>query len=114
MHRVSFTQMKSNKTNYTAVYTSKVEGDNASRDVHPWRQHASVSKNSCEYFMIKKYIGEHTCSQFSLNFNHRKATTSFMYNVILSIVTKKLGMTLTYIIDYIEARYLSHPASQNT
>ena len=55
--------------------------------------------------MIKKYIGEHTCSQPTLNFNHRKAITSFVCSVILSIVTKRLDMTLGYIIDYIEVRY---------
>jgi len=55
--------------------------------------------------MIKKYIGEHTCSQPSLNSNHRKATTYFVCNVILPIVTKKLDMTPGYIIDYIEVRY---------
>jgi len=55
--------------------------------------------------MIKKYIGDHTCSQSSLDSNHQKAATSFVYNVILLIVTKKLDITPDYIIDYIEARY---------
>ena len=105
MRGVPFTQVKSNKTNYTAVCASTVEGDNASRDVRPWRPHASIPKNSCGYFMIKKYIREHTCSQSSLNSNHHKATAFFVCNVIFCIVTKKLDMTPTYIIDYIEARY---------
>ena len=77
MRRVSFTQVKSNKTNYTAVCTFIVEGDDAFRYVCPQRLHASVSNNLCRYFMIKKYIGEHTCSQPSLNYNHRKATAFF-------------------------------------
>jgi len=55
--------------------------------------------------MIKKYIGEHTCSQPTLNSNHRKATASFVCSVILLIVTKKLDMTPDYIINYIKTRY---------
>ena len=105
MPGVSFTQVKSNKTNYAAVCASKVEGDNASRDVCSWRLHASIPKNSSGDFMIKKYVGEHICSQPSRNSNHRKATASFVCNVILPIVAKKLDMTPGYIIDYIEARY---------
>jgi len=54
MRGVSFTQVKSNKMNYKAICVSITEGDNASRDVCPWRLHASVSKNSRGYFMIKK------------------------------------------------------------
>ena len=54
MRGVSFTQVKSNKTNYTVVCASRIEGDNAYRDVCLWRPHTSVLKNSCGYFMIKK------------------------------------------------------------
>jgi len=102
--------------NYTAVCTFRVEGDNASRDVCPWRLYSSVPKNSGGYFIIKKYIGEHTCSQPSLNSNHRKITASFVCNVILPIVTKKLDMTPAYIIHYIEAKYhitISHSKAWN-
>jgi len=105
MREVSFTQVKSNKTNYTKVCASIADGDNVSRDVCPRRLHASVPKNSCGYFMIKKYIGEHICNQPSLNSSHSKATTSFVCNVILLIVRKKLDMTLGYITDYNKARY---------
>jgi len=35
MRGVSFTQVKSNKTNYTSVCASRAEGDNAYRDVCP-------------------------------------------------------------------------------
>jgi len=54
MRGVSFTQVKSNKMNYTTVCAFMVDRDNASRDVCPWRLHVSVRKNSCRYFMIKK------------------------------------------------------------
>ena len=50
---LSFTSLKTNKTCYTAVCASVVDGDNASRDVCPWRLHASVPKNSSGYFRIK-------------------------------------------------------------
>ena len=59
---VSFMPLKTNKTCYTAVCTSIVDGDNTSRNVCPWRLHASVPKNSSSYFKIRKYSGEHTCS----------------------------------------------------
>ena len=88
-----------------AVCAFMVEGDNTSRDVCLWRLHASAPKNSCGYFMIKKYKGEHTRSQPTLNSNHREAITCFVCNVILPIVTKKLDMTPDYIINYTESRY---------
>ena len=105
MRGVSFTQVKSNKMNYKAICVSITEGDNASRDVCPWRLHASVSKKFTWILYDKKNIGEHTCSQPSQTFNDSKTTTSFMCNVILPIVRKKLDMTPGYIIHGIEIRY---------
>jgi len=102
---VSFTPLKTNKTCYAAVCASIVDGDYASRDVCPWRLHASVPKNSSGYFKIRKYAGEHTCSQPSLNSDHHRTTASFVCNVILPILRKKLDMTPGYIIGHIETKY---------
>ena len=105
IHGVSFTSLKTNKTCYTTTCASIVDGDNTSRDVCPRRLYASVSKNSSGYFKIRKYAEEHTCSQPSLNSDHHRATISFVCNVILRILRKKLDMTPGYIIGHIEAKY---------
>ena len=102
---VSFVPVKSNRTSYTAVCFSIKEGENESRDVCPWRLHASVLKISGGYFKIRSYKREHTCTTPSLMSNHSKATSSFACNVILSIVRKQLDMSPDFIIQYIEGEY---------
>jgi len=104
-HGVSFTLLKINKSYYTTVCAFIKERDIVCRNVCPWKLHASVPKCSCGYFKIKFYIGEHTCSQPSLPSNHHKSTTSFVWNVIMSLVRNKHDLTLVYIIDYIGGTY---------
>ena len=69
-----------------------------------WKLHAFISKSVGGYFKTRSYIKEHTCSQPSLRSNYCKVTY-FVCNVILPMVRKKLDMTLSYIIEYIEVKY---------
>ena len=59
---VSFTPVKTNKTCYTAVCASNIEGNNVGKDVYQWRLHVSVPKSLNGYFKIRSYTGENTCS----------------------------------------------------
>ena len=106
-HGVSFTPMKTNKSCHTIICAFIREGDNVCRDMCLWKLHAFISKSVGGYFKTRSYIKEHTCSQPTLNFNHRKAIAFIVCSVILLIVTKKLEMTPGYIIDYIKVRIIS-------
>ena len=66
-----------------------------------------VPKKIDGYFKIRSYVAEHTYNhnQSSLRSNHHKTTTSFVCNVILSVVRKKLDISLGYIIEYIKAKH---------
>ena len=55
---VSFNPIKMNRTCYIAV--CGVDDDSGVKE-RPWRHHASIPKNSNEYFKIKSFVREHTC-----------------------------------------------------
>jgi len=103
-HGVSFTPVKTNKSCHTIICAFIREGDNVCRDMCLWKLHAFISKSVGGYFKTRSYIKEHTCSQPSLRSNYCKVTY-FVCNVILPMVRKKLDMTLSYIIEYIEVKY---------
>jgi len=101
---VTSTLIKTNRTCYTTVCALIADSYNESKDVCPWKLHASVPKNSSGYFKIRSYK-QHTSNEPSLRSNHRKATSSFIRNVILPLVRKQLDMLPDFIINYIKNKY---------
>jgi len=87
LHAVSFKPIRSNKEKYTAI---------CNVDTHyPWRIHAIDSKKShLGWWVIKKYAGEHTCVNPTVNSNQSQATSTFLVSKIMPFVKADLNITV--------------------
>jgi len=68
VYAMSFEPVKMNKTCYTTVCGAD---DNGGGKECLWRLHASILKNSSEYFKIRSFVREHTSYISILQSSHR-------------------------------------------
>ena len=63
---------------------------------YPWKLHAMVVKDTC-LFVIKKYIGPHTCVNPCLNRNHHQLDSNLVAAHIKAIIKTQFTLTTTAI-----------------
>lgn len=68
----------------------------------PWKLYAAVGKRTCGQFKITRYDGEHTCCRPTLDLEGRKASASFLCNLIMPTMKAKLDLTPGQIQDRIK------------
>src|SRR3954466_12645845 len=59
----------------------------------PWKLYAYAGKKLHGKFKITKVGGNHTCTNPTMQSDHRQATSAFICNVIMPLVKSKLDIT---------------------
>ena len=95
---VSFKNIKSRAREFTAVCDID---DNC-----PWRLHAIISKRDhAGWWIVRKYGGDHTCSNPIINSNHKQATTKFICTKVLPHVRSNPSYTAKSVQELMASTY---------